>query len=308
MVLLLNTAFAAAYECPAVSLPNEALAIYPGDLEGLFTEIDDWTKQNWDANCITDCVDMGEFDVCKEADCVTGEGVSFTFRTTETTENATTVTSTSITLDVDDDSQAWDNFYFSRVVTDETVQATGDTYLTKRWESSWDGALPNLPNDFDGLATQVASTVYASGSTGESREFQDDTCYWRWTHDRYSGDELAFYGKFEEWSLTTFATELKVEHTLAECDASFGGTFTATINTEYIGQIDETTWDFIGVDEDGDGWSVEGGDPDDASRSVTPCSEEEVVAGPNNTLCGVAGVAGVAPLMLALVAVARRRL
>ena len=53
------------------NLPSEALVIYPGDLEGLFTEIDDWTKQNWDAECIADCVDMGEFDICKEADCVT---------------------------------------------------------------------------------------------------------------------------------------------------------------------------------------------------------------------------------------------
>jgi len=307
MVLLLNTALAAAYDCPAVNLPSEALVIYPGDLEGLFTEIDDWTKQNWDAECIADCVDMGEFDICKEADCVTDEGVSFTFRTTEDTEDATTISATTITLGVDDDSLAWDNFYFSRVVTDETVQATGDTYLTHRWEASWEGALPNLPSDFDGLATQVASTVYASGSVGESREFQDDTCYWRWTHDVYSGDEIDFYGKFEEWGLTTFATELKVEHTLAECDASYGGAVTAVINTEYIGQIDETTWDFIGVDDDGDGWSVEGGDPNDDDSFVTPCSQEEVVGGPKNTLCGVAGAAGAAPLMFALLAVSRRR-
>ena len=62
-----------------------------------------------------------------------------------------------------------------------------------------------------------------------------------------------------------------------------------------------------GTDEDGDGWSVEGGDPNDGDRFITPCSEEEVVSGPNNTLCGVVGAAGAAPLLLALAAVARRR-
>ena len=51
----ISAALAAAYDCPAVNLPSEALVIYPGDLEGLFTEIDDWTKQNWDAECIADC-------------------------------------------------------------------------------------------------------------------------------------------------------------------------------------------------------------------------------------------------------------
>jgi hypothetical protein len=321
MFLILSAAFGAAYDCPEVNVPSEARNLYPGDLKGLFDQIEVWANDNWDASCIADCEDPGDFDICKVADCVTPGGVAFSFSVTEHTEENTTFTTTTIEMDpvdeIVEEPLSWDSFYFRRELTDELILLTGDTRVTTRWESSWDGELPDLPKDFQGVATHENRETHETGSTSESREFsQDGGCYWRWTHDVYAGEELAFYEIFEEWSLQTYATEqFEVKHHFGSCDAEYGGVVVASLNFDYLGQVDPVTWAFMGADDDDDGWSIEGGDRDDTDGFNVPCDEveveeeeeEEETPDVNNRLCGLVGTAGLVPLSLALVAVSRRR-
>ena len=114
-------------------------------------------------------------------------------------------------------------------------------------------------------------------------------------------------------SIQTFATEnFTVEQLFGGCDEAYGGVVIASLNGEYLGQIDENTWEFIGKDDDGDGWSVEGGDPDDNDSLLVACSdieeeEEEEEDNFDNKLCGLATPLGFAPLGLVLLALRRRR-
>ena len=315
MVLMLAAAIAAAYDCPQVNVPSDAKDLYPGDVEGLYTAVEQWSGSFWDSSCIADCTEMGDFSVCKEADCVTPEGVAFSYSQTELEETETTTSALVVELLAPDGADyEWTYFYFRKVITNTEDYTTGDTRLTTRWESSWIGTLPDLPTNFSAVGTIEGRAVFGTGSTGESIEFDEDGgCYWRWTHDVYEGEEKTFYEAFEEWSLQTFATDnFTVEHLFGGCDEAYGGTFVATLNGDYIGQVDGATWDFVGKDEDGDGWSVEGGDPDDANSWLVACTqieeeEQEEVIDYDDKLCGMVVPAGMAPLGLVLLAIRRRR-
>ena len=83
MLLLLGSALAsAAYDCPQVNVPSDAKELYPGDVEGLYSTVEAWSQGFWDTSCIADCTDMGDYATCKVADCVTAEGVTFSYSET----------------------------------------------------------------------------------------------------------------------------------------------------------------------------------------------------------------------------------
>ena len=257
MLITLAAAHAAPWTCVDAAEPADLHAYVDGaapvkaEFDALIALLTPY--QEAFADCVEDC-SGGYSWTCYTADCTDDAGTRFVYDVTGDSESDTgtwTITPASGT-------ESWTSLTIS-----QTFHYVALSYAyTASWAGTVDAALP-ADASIDGVSRQVQWKP--DQVVEEQAAWTDAACAWSTDWWLWAGDG---------------AYEVQVgDHTLSlveaeACEgAAYASTVTGTFDGAPTGQLDPADWSTIGPDEDGDGWAVEGGDPDDTDPAVHPCSE-----------------------------------